>query len=441
MADEALNLRGPCSSCGAPLASDQRYCVECGHRVGPPLALPYAVPAEPAGALPAERGPAGRWFASLPMPLQTASSFAALALGFGVVIGTAISPNLAGIVAAPAPTVVAQTPPPSAPAPPTGGGGGGGGAVAPASGAVAAATAVSPPTTGSGGGGGGGGKKKKGGNAPATKTYSGTVVRVNPVAGSYTIATGGLLAIHADTLPQVGDQVSAPVRNLANGTYAESGARSQTGTANTATFSGTVTYCTDLEQPSAPCDGSSPTDHYAYVVSGVGASVLVSAPHPAQGAPPKVGSSLDVTVHIGDPFQAIDPTTPWPTNPSCTPPYDEQHGQPAQPPKTPELTQTSVSVASQSSNAALEAVVQTVCPGSPQQLILSADDIRESGRDLAGLAIPNGIDPTKLSPGEAVQVAVDVANDGSLALRGITSDQGTAGADDASQGQGTLVGS
>ena len=38
-------------------------------------------------------------------------------------------------------------------------------------------------------------------------------------------------------------------------------------------------------------------------------------------------------------------------------------------------------------------------------------------------------------------MAVDIAADGTLTLKGITSDQGAAGADDASQGQGTLTGS
>src|SRR6266498_4887734 len=112
-----MNVRGPCSSCGAQLATDQRYCIECGQRVGPPMALPYALPApvgEPAGA--------GGWMSALPVPMQMASTFAAIALGFGVVVGTAISPNLAGIVAAPAPTVVAQAPPATPPAPSGGGG-------------------------------------------------------------------------------------------------------------------------------------------------------------------------------------------------------------------------------------------------------------------------------------------------------------------------------
>src|SRR4029077_8156644 len=107
MAGEAANVRGPCSSCGATLASDQRYCVECGQRVGPPLAMPFSLPT---GA-PAAAGAPTRRVWPLPIPPELASLLAALALGFGVVLGTAISPNLAGIVAAPSPSVVAEAPP------------------------------------------------------------------------------------------------------------------------------------------------------------------------------------------------------------------------------------------------------------------------------------------------------------------------------------------
>ena len=159
---------------------------------------------------------------------------------------------------------------------------------------------------------------------------------------------------------------------------------------------------------------------------------------PSQGAPPKVGSSVDVTTHIGNPFQPIDPAT-WASDDSCTPPYNEQNGVPNPAVKATELTQTAVNVTAQSTSGVLEAVVQTVCPGGSPRLVLSADDVREAGRDLIALDAP-GIDVTKLTPGQAVQVAVDVAPDGKLTLRGITSDQGAAGADDPAQGQGTLVG-
>ena len=427
-----MNVRGPCSSCGAQLATDQRYCVECGQRVGPPMALPYALPAgltEPAGA-------ASRWAFALPVPMQMASTFAAIALGFGVVVGTAISPNLAGIVAAPSPTVVAQAPPPEAPSTPSGGGGGSGGSSPPAS--TPAATVASTTPTQSSGGGGGNGKKKKKKTKPEKQTQTGTVIRINQVAQSYTLAGSGLAAIHAGALPQVGDQITVPVRRLANGTYAEDGSRSAQGTSDSATFSGTVTYCADLEQPAAPCDGSSATDHYVYSVSGLGVSAMVSAPH-GPGPPPKVGSFVQVGVHISGAFAPVAPAS-WATDPSCTPAYDEQHGNPAGPATTPSLTQTTLSASGQSTSSSLEAVVQTVCPVGSPKLIVSADDIRESGRDLVALDVPSGIDTSKLSPGEAVQAALGVDDDGTLSLKGITSDQGASGADDAAQGQGSLAG-
>jgi hypothetical protein len=432
-----MNVRGPCSSCGASLASDQRYCVECGQRVGPPLAMPYALPTPSTEA----SASSGSRMIRLPIAPEMAGLFAALALGFGVVLGTAISPGLAGIVAAPAPPVIAEAPP-EPPATPSGGGGGGS-AGPPAAAAPAATVASTTPTESSGGGGGGGHhhKKKKKKKPAAGIEFSGTVVRANPVAQSYTVSTGtGLVAIHADTLPKVGDQVESTVRKLNNGTYAESGARNPVGTADVASFQGTVTYCADLEQPSAGCDGSNPTDHYVYAVSSLGASVLVSWPHSSANPPPAVGSRVQVGVQIGVAFQPIQPLSPddWTPYDGCNPSGNEQAGVPAQTNTEPELTQTSIAPSGPATNTLLEAVVQTVCPDG---LVLSADDIRESGRDLLALSVPTGIDQARLSRGQAVQVAVDVSDVGVLTLKGITSDQGAAGADDVGQGQGTLTGS
>jgi hypothetical protein len=433
-----MNVRGPCSSCGAPLATDQRYCVECGQRVGPPLALPYALPSPAVGgAAPVE----GRML-RLPIPPEMAGLLAALALGFGVVLGTAISPNLAGIVAAPAPPVVAQAPPES-PAPASRGGGGGSPGPAPAA-APAATVPATTPTESSGGGGGGQHQRKKKNKKkkPAAGIeFSGTVVRANPVAQSYTVSTGtGLVSIHAETLPKVGDQVESTVRKLNNGTYAESATRNPVGTADVASFQGTVTYCADLEQPAAACDGGNPTDHYVYAVSFLGASVLVSWPHTASAPPPQVGSRVQVAVSIGEAFKPIEPldSTDWASYSDCNPSGGEQFGVPEQTDTVPELTQTSITPSGPATSATLEAVVQTVCPTG---LVLSADDIREAGRDLPALGVPAGIDPARLGRGQAVQVAVDVADGGALTLRGLTSDQGATGADDAGQGQGTLTGS
>jgi hypothetical protein len=440
MAGEATNVRGPCSSCGAQLATDQRYCVECGQRVGPPLALPYA---PPVGAPPTASASGFR----LPVPLQTVSTFAALALGFGFVVGTAISPNLGGLIAAPGPTVVAQAPTPDNPTTPATGGTGGGGGTAVAAASPAATFAPTTTTSsgggGSGGGGGGGGKKKKKKQKAQPIEFTGTVVRVNSVAQSYAIASnGGLIGIHANTLPKVGDQVQSPVRKLKNGTYAEQGNRVVQGQTDSANFLGTVSFCADLEHRSTACSSTpSGPDHFVYSVSSVGASVMVSSP---PGAPlPAIGAQIQVGVHIAGPFTPVDPvpTTDFrPYDTPCNPAGSEQNGVPAPPPTTGSLTQTSLSVTAQQTSALIEGVVQqTGC--TPDGLVISSDDIREAGRDLVPLNVPAGIDQSRLTRGEAVQADVAVAADGRLTLKGITSDQGAAGADDVSQGQGTLAGS
>jgi hypothetical protein len=441
-----MNVRGPCSGCGAQLATDQRYCVECGRRVGPALALPYALPARTTAA----DAPKSGQFWKLPIAPEMASLLAALALGLGVVMGTAISPNLAGIVAAPGPTVVAAAPPAApTPAPPAASGGGGGSA--------GPATAFSPSTVGSafptgssggggGGGGGGGAKKKEKKRPPSTgTTFSGTVVRSNPVAQSYTVATGsGLIAIHADTLPVVGAQVESVVRKLHNGTYAESGARTAVGTADIASLRGTVTYCADLEHPAVACDGSDADDHYVYAVSSLGASILVSWPHSSSTPPPAIGSQVQVAVKIGTTFTPVNPLAggDWASYESpCSNPGSEKDGVPVGPTTATELTQTALNFnGAAATSGTLEAVVQqTNCAAHP--LVLSTDDVRQAGRDLPGFDLPAGIDQAKLKRGQAVQVAVDISASGNLSLKGITSDQGSGGADDASQGQGTLTGS
>ncbi len=269
----------------------------------------------------------------LPVPLQTATTFAAIALGFGVVIGTAISPNLSGIIASAPPVVQAPTTEePSAPAP-LGGGGGGGPAPAPASSAVAA------PTVSSGGGPGGGGdenrKKKKKKKKNQVDTLAGVVVHVNPVAVSYTIASlGNLRSIHTaapETLPTVGTDLTVPVRPLRNGTYAENGQRTAQGSATSAGFSGTVTYCADTDgTPPGNCDAPDLADPgYAYTVSTVGSSVLVSVPSASDTTVPKVGQLVTTTVQINQspdgPSGADRPATGvrWRPQPDLPPASDD----------------------------------------------------------------------------------------------------------------------
>ena len=140
-----------------------------------------------------------------------------------------------------------------------------------------------------------------------------------------------------------------------------------------------------------------------------------------------------------------DPTEPEPE--TCAPetPYPD-------PPVVPTatLTQTSLLVDFEeldSANGA--AVVQAVClEGEPDatgaigeqpSLIVSADDSRESGTDVV-VAIPDEIDPTLYEPGEPIAYELDPSPEEGepLTLGGISSDDGSKGADDEETGQGTL---
>jgi hypothetical protein len=104
-----------CAACRAPLAPDQRYCLHCGERRGPPRIDPvaHARDNEPAPEqVPAETGSV--W--PLPSP-RVAGIATLLVLGFGIVAGAAAGPKTQpAATPARAVVVVAQAPAP-APAP------------------------------------------------------------------------------------------------------------------------------------------------------------------------------------------------------------------------------------------------------------------------------------------------------------------------------------
>jgi hypothetical protein len=79
--------RQRCAVCGAAMAADQRYCVECGERRGPPrvslLEGPARRPPEPAPA----GVPAQRRFAPVNSTLISVIGILLLAMGIGVLIG------------------------------------------------------------------------------------------------------------------------------------------------------------------------------------------------------------------------------------------------------------------------------------------------------------------------------------------------------------------
>jgi Phosphoesterase family len=112
----------PCAGCGDPLAADQRYCLRCGERRGPPRLDPLAhargratidEDAAPAATVP--RRPATAW----PMPSRRVAGAATLLmLAFGVAAGAAAGPHAGETLASATrrPTIVVG-PPPAAAAP------------------------------------------------------------------------------------------------------------------------------------------------------------------------------------------------------------------------------------------------------------------------------------------------------------------------------------
>jgi hypothetical protein len=270
--------------------------------------------------------------------------------------------------------------------------------------------------------------------------------------------------VHAAKAPQPGTKVSVPTRLLANGTFAEAGTRTRSGERDRATFSGIVTYVDPT--PAAP----------AYVVSKRGVSVLVHVhPDPSGAVPPlpALGAFADVAVDIErlQPASAssapteptAEPVAPVPPAEPPVPPVSSEPA-PAVPVPAPEpspvpATPTCAPDPSRSSKPAIEpaailwqrqlkaqgapttysdfaGIIEAVCPDTGQ-LLISADDIRESQHDLI-FAVPATIDTTELKVGESVLATATIGADASLSLVGLASDERSKGADDP-KAQGDLV--
>jgi hypothetical protein len=480
--DAGADSRSRCAGCGQPLAPHQRYCIGCGERVGA-LSVPGAEAADPSVA--AAQGPEQEHSAQPPptvfgKPLpnlrslnlrppspRSAGAIAALSLAFGVFVGLAMGPAFPGAGLATSRFVV-QVPGTSTDDGAQASAGAGaasatlgspvgnvGGAPAPTTKVVKKAPAPStppatpPPQTP------GDGKAKKGHDhrGPPRKPHekpsvTGTVVNVNPVAQSYTVARdegGAPAAIHADDLPDAGTKVKVGVRKLFNGTYAERGERSDLGTSDSGFFTATVTYL----------------DYNAgvYTASAPGASLLVHAP---AGEMPSLGDELDLGVSVDVPAKAkhhrrakaraharhhrrakahrrrarsggpvwgaLERVFARATD-NCTDQPIEGPGPSAV------LHQDSFLIEGFATGPVdIEGIVERACPAS-EELELSADDIRASGKDIV-LPSPAAVDLSLLEPGKAVDVTAKVDLDGSYELTGVSSDDGVAGANDSATGQG-----
>jgi hypothetical protein len=437
-----MNARAPCEGCGAALAVDQHYCVECGARIGPPLALPYLAPEA------AEQRPAVGGFV-LPMPIQMATTCAALALGFGVVVGTAISPNLAKIIAGPAPIVAEAQPSEPTPVEPTPAGPIGGGGPAPVD---TGTTIASTETTDTTGGGGGGGKKKRKRKQPQPDNVpiDGWVVQVNPNAVSFTVAklsgSDPVTVVHTertDQLPAAGTGIVTVGRRLFNNTLREIGPRTLQGSSSTASITGIVTY-SDVGVDNA----TDPADEEAFTVSSSSASLLVripvdgGSPLASEVDPPPLGAQVTVPVEIRSAASLTTPLelTPAPPAPAgCAPPPSPLKPSPA-PTHVLELGPgMGPPTSTDSTSASIEAVVQANCAGAGK-VLFSADAIRERGVDLE-LSVPGGIDISRYAPGQSVVANVALTPGvGPSAITGIASDTGITGARDNLLGQGDMAG-
>ena len=198
------------------------------------------------------------------------------------------------------------------------------------------------------------------------------MVHLNTVAGSYAVATntGQLFGVHPDPnakrtvkLPKVGTTVSAPVKPLFNGTFEEKGARTESGSASGAKFSGTVGFT----------DAATST----YTVSVKGVSLLIHVPGAGAAAPklPNVGDYVTVTASIEKGIPAT--IAPQPLPQGCEGPADQTP--PEQP--TTSLVQRKLSTPTPSTFLYFEGTIDGVCP-STDQLVISADDGSESMTDL-----------------------------------------------------------
>lgn len=256
----------------------------------------------------------------------------------------------------------------------------------------------------------------------------GTVVRANPAADSYTLAapSGELVSVHAAKLPPAGAKLAVEATPLPNNTFAEE-SRKKAGAATGASFAGVVTWVG--ADPAAP----------AYTVSGRGSSLLVHADPANPAALPALGAYAKVGVAIEPAPAAAPEATPPAAAPQPPPPCAPDPALAPLPAPATRLVQRQLEVEATdpATYVDLAGVVTALCPASGQVLI-SADDLRESGADLT-LAVPAKIKTAKLRLGDSLLATAEVGAAGTLTLAGLASDEGLEGAEDAKSAQGDLA--
>jgi hypothetical protein len=280
-------------------------------------------------------------------------------------------------------------------------------------------------------------ESRSGSEAPESEkeVLSGVVVHVNEVAGSYAVATadGGIRAVHAPTAPKPGTRVKVPVRQLQNGTVGQVGTRIRLGRQTRAAISGVVTYVDPTPAASA------------YTVSKRGVSVLVHVhPEPAGPTPalPALGALANVAVDIEKPETVASVPAPIPAGEPVPPPSCALD--PNQPPPTPHKPMATLWQRSLDTEEVplaygdFAGIVTAICLES-DELLVSADDVRESADDLLFDISSAEVDAARLRIGDSVLATGTIDAGGNLALTGLADDDRTRGADDFESLQGDLA--
>jgi hypothetical protein len=233
------------------------------------------------------------------------------------------------------------------------------------------------------------------------------VVHNNPYADSYTNAddSNSLFAIHSHHPPNLGKSIEVDGKALANGTYVEAGNRRETGSSAQASFDGTVSF--------------SDRNRDVYTVSAPGVSLLVRG---SAGHLPRLGDNVEVRARITDNPPPLD----------VRPAGEQGCGNPPALPKPPgkALEQLSLRIeeGEGASGTDVEGIVEGVCR-SADKLIVSADDLRESGRDIS-LGVPDDIELGRIDTGDVLRLSTVIRDNGSLEVSTVAGDKGGKGADD-----------
>ncbi len=135
---------------------------------------------------------------------------------------------------------------------------------------------------------------------------------------------------------------------------------------------------------------------------------------------PAVADMVDVTARIADKLDPIEAEDAG--RDGC--------GSPPRPPKARKyaLEQTDLAVTGAANSTGLEGIVQGVCRKSGS-LILSADDVRESGRDIA-VTVPTALRLADLDPGQVLKLRAEIGGGGNFTATAIADDAGESAADD-----------